>query len=298
MTYRALLWLLVVICVTTATLFVRKGRIASPSQDQGLTQPQAEPQAQRLNETVSTDPSQGTVTSPAQASQGKQAVVPDHEPTSTSPKGASQTQSPAQEPPPGTSAQSSFAPRPALASSQQPEQGAEVWSYPSIEQQIVRRKFIVAMDGLASAKSEFQRYLVLNDAAKWAFVFGKVEDARAYASELLALDRRFQNEPWRDGVAVHDGNLVLGRIALQEGRKDEAKQYLLAAGNSTGAPELGSFGPNMSLARDLLQSGGQETVLKYFDLCSKFWRGGRKLPEWTTDVQAGRMPGFDSNLYY
>jgi hypothetical protein len=277
--------------------------MASSSQDQGLSQPQDEPKAQRLNETVSTDPSEGAVTPPAQARQSKQAVVPDHEPASTSPKGASQIQNPAQEPPPGTSAQSSVTPRPALASSQQPEQGAEVWSYPSIEQQSVRRRFIGTMDGLARAKSEFERYLVLNEAAKWAFVFGKVEDARAYASELLALDQKFQNEPWSSvhdgnhGVAVHDGNLVLGRIALQEGRKDEAKQYLLAAGNSTGAPELGSFGPNMSLARDLLLSGEQETVLKYFDLCSKFWRGGRKLPEWTTDVRAGRMPGFDGNLY-
>src|SRR5664279_5258664 len=49
MTYRAVLWLLVVICVTTATILVRKGRMASSSKDQGLTQPQDEPKAQRLN---------------------------------------------------------------------------------------------------------------------------------------------------------------------------------------------------------------------------------------------------------
>jgi hypothetical protein len=93
--------------------------------------------------------------------------------------------------------------------------------------------------------------------------------------------------------------LVLGRIAAQEGRMDEAKQYLLESGKSTGSPVLGSFGPNMSLARDLLRTGERDAVLEYFDQCRKFWTiGNEKLTAWSEDVKAGRMPDFGANLVY
>ena len=102
-----------------------------------------------------------------------------------------------------------------------------------------------------------------------------------------------------NGDVVHDGNLVLGRIAVDEGRIEDAKRLLLAAGKSSGSPVLGSFGPNMSLAKDLLEKGEQETVLQYFEMCRKFWSsGGGKLDEWTKDVQAGRIPDFGANLIY
>jgi hypothetical protein len=112
-------------------------------------------------------------------------------------------------------------------------------------------------------------------------------------------DERFKGEPWRDGSAVYSANFVLGRIAAQEGRMDEAKQYLLESGKCTGSPVLGSFGPNMSLARDLLQSGERDGVLEFFDLCRNFWTsGGEKLRLWSDDVRAGRMPDFEASLLY
>ena len=62
---------------------------------------------------------------------------------------------------------------------------------------------------------------------------------------------------------------------------------------------LGSFGPNMSLAKDLLAKGEQETVLEYLELCRKFWGLNRgKLDEWVKDIEAGRMPEFGANLIY
>jgi hypothetical protein len=61
-----------------------------------------------------------------------------------------------------------------------------------------------------------------------------------------------------------------------------------------------SFGPNMTLARDLLKIGEQDTVLQFFDLCGKFWgsSGQDKLTQWTQDVKSGKMPDFGSNIYY
>jgi hypothetical protein len=189
--------------------------------------------------------------------------------------------------------------QPEAVASQNAGRQAEVWSYPAAMQQNASNNFVRAMDKLAKANSDFERYSALGNAAKSEFVFGQFEDARSYASELLALDERFKSEASRDGQAVYDGNLILGRLAAQEGRMDEAKQYLLEAGTTTGSAVLGSFGPNMSLAKDLLQSGERDAVLEFFEYCRKFWSTGNdKLTLWSDDVRAGRMPDFGANLLY
>jgi hypothetical protein len=92
---------------------------------------------------------------------------------------------------------------------------------------------------------------------------------------------------------------VLGRIALQNGDLTHAKQALLAAGRIKGSSQLNSFGPNMSLAEELLEKGEKDTVLRYFKLCRKFWKnGGEKLDQWEKDVNAGNIPQFGGNLVY
>lgn len=92
-----------------------------------------------------------------------------------------------------------------------------------------------AIKKLAAAKTQEDKFYALNDAAKETFVVGKVEDARKYAEELMALLPNFPGD-WDYGNAVQDANLVLGRIAVQNGHIDEAKRHLIAAGNSPGSP--------------------------------------------------------------
>jgi len=156
-----------------------------------------------------------------------------------------------------------------------------------------------AIKDLATASTdERNKFYALDDAAKQSFEVGKIEDARKYATELLTLAQKFQND-WNYGNAVQDGNLVLGRIALHEGRMEEAKQYLLEAGKSPGSPQMDSFGPNMSLAQDLLEKGERETVLQYFELCRKFWKtDDGKLDQWSREVKSGKIPDFGANLVY
>jgi tetratricopeptide (TPR) repeat protein len=155
-----------------------------------------------------------------------------------------------------------------------------------------------ALEKLAKAKTDQEQFYALNDAAKQSFVLGKTEDARNYASNLLALLPKFPND-WNYGNAVQDGNLVLGRIAVQEGRMEDAKRYLLEAGKSPGSPQMNSFGPNMSLAKDLLEKGEREVVLEYFELCRKFWRMDRgRLDQWSRQVRDGKVPDFGANLVY
>jgi len=155
-----------------------------------------------------------------------------------------------------------------------------------------------ATNTVASAPSEAEKFYALDDAAKQSFVTGKIEDAHNYATELLTLAPKYRAD-WNYGNAIQDGNIVLGRIALQEGKTNEAKQYLLDAGKSPGSPQMDSFGPNMSLARDLLKAGDQETPLQYFELCRKFWTMDRgQLDDWRNEVRAGKVPDFGANLVY
>ncbi len=154
------------------------------------------------------------------------------------------------------------------------------------------------MKELDAAKTPEKRFYALSDAAKESFVVGKIEDAQKYASELMTLLPQFQGN-WNYGNAVHDANLVLGRIAVRDGRIDEAKKYLLEAGKSPGSPQLNTFGPNMSLAKDLLEKGERQVVLDYFELCRRFWRlhHGR-LDKWSQQVKDGKIPDFGANLVY
>jgi tetratricopeptide (TPR) repeat protein len=143
-----------------------------------------------------------------------------------------------------------------------------------------------------------ERFYALNDAAKKSFTLGKMDDAKRYAEELLALMPKFSNN-WNYGNAVQDGNVVLGRLAVRDDRIDDAKRHLLAAGNSPGSPQMNSFGPNMSLAKDLLAKGERDAVLDYFERCRKFWSmDWGKLDEWSKDLRAGHAPDFGANLVY
>ena len=111
--------------------------------------------------------------------------------------------------------------------------------------------------------------------AKTALASGKTERARSYANAMLSDD----TSGWDLGNRVHHGNLILGRLALAEGNLEEARDRVLRAGRTPGSPQLNSFGPNMALARELLERGETAVVLEYFDLCSKFWNSDRHLED-------------------
>jgi tetratricopeptide (TPR) repeat protein len=139
-----------------------------------------------------------------------------------------------------------------------------------------------------------EREAMLPDMAKVALEAGKDAKARGYAEELLkATDR----DDWNYGNMIHHGHLILGRIALREGDMEAAKSHLLAAGETPGSPQLNSFGPNMTLAKELLEKGEKQAVLEYFKRCGTFWKRD-KLETWAQEVQAGRIPNFGANLEY
>lgn len=160
------------------------------------------------------------------------------------------------------------------------------------------RLMSVAQGDLDAATNELERFHALNRAAKNALKKGNVAQAATLANELARLAPKYTND-WNYGNAIQDSNQVLGRIALANGDVVEAKRRLLASADSKGSPQMNSFGPNMQLAKALLEKGEADVVLEYFDRCDAFWTlGKRDLAKWTKAVRSGKNPDFGANLDY
>jgi tetratricopeptide (TPR) repeat protein len=159
-------------------------------------------------------------------------------------------------------------------------------------------RYAKATDELKAADSELLRFYALNEAAKAAFEVGKADEAKQHAQAALALAPKYRGD-WNYGNAIHDGHMVLGRVALKSGDVEIAKRELLLAGATPGSPQLDSFGPNMTLAKDLLEQKQSDAVMEYFTLCAKFWDLERgNLRRWSVLAKAGEMPDFGANLLY
>ncbi len=142
----------------------------------------------------------------------------------------------------------------------------------------------------ADAKDRFYR---LSDPADAAFDARDFDKAEQYANELLSDARQYPKD-WYYGSAIFQGNIVLGRVALARDKNiQQADSYLLAAGGSPGSPQLSSFGPTMSLAKELLEAGERTVVLDFLDQCRRFWKmGQQKLNAWIDTIKAGGTPDF------
>jgi len=145
---------------------------------------------------------------------------------------------------------------------------------------------------------------------KGSLALAAVEVGRVKLADRLAREQltdHSDSKPRNSGKVIYDMNCILGRVALQQGDKTAAGEYLLKAGDIPGSPGLNSFGPRLTLARELLEAGQRTVVLKHLDQVEKFWVGDGKesnqsnrrrlarrhqaqLDEWRTEIKAGNVP--------
>lgn len=141
--------------------------------------------------------------------------------------------------------------------------------------------------GLSSLKGD-ARFYALEETAKAAFVAGEFTKAHQYAQELLQTAPQYRGD-WNYGNALYTGNSVLGQIALAQGDIPSAKTYLAAAGDSPGSPQLNSFGPDLTLAQQLLAKGEKDAVIAFLGKIAKFWKGHEeKIQDWQKAIQQGQ----------
>jgi predicted Zn-dependent protease len=138
---------------------------------------------------------------------------------------------------------------------------------------------------------------MLPQLAKTALASGEIKDAEKYARKMLEHTKGASKRKWNYGNLIYYGNFTLGMVALKKGKIEEAEKYLLEAGKTPGSPQLDSFGPNMTLAKELLEKGKKECVIKFLESCSTFWKKD-KCDAWIKQIKSDKIPKFGSNIYY
>jgi hypothetical protein len=115
----------------------------------------------------------------------------------------------------------------------------------------------------------------------------------SYAARLLG-EHGDSGDP-EHANAIYTGNLILAQAALDNGDVPNARRYLLEAATTTAVRNIDVTGPDVSVARGLLQRGERDTVLEYFHRVHNFWsQGGSVLNRWETAIRAGRQPNFNN----
>jgi hypothetical protein len=182
--------------------------------------------------------------------------------------------------------------------------GQAVYAQQTEENGQLAIQFLERLDPqLEQTQNPEKRFWLLVRLPAIALAAGKTTEAKKYAEQLNTAAKQATkpgSSPFRLGIAVHVSKTVLGLIAVDESDINAAKDYLLASGEVVGDPPgLEGFGPNMLLAKRLVEKNERETVIKYFDLCSKFWKDDRgRLEKWKDIVHNGGTPNFGPNNDY
>ena len=142
-------------------------------------------------------------------------------------------------------------------------------------------------------RTEFTPHLAYH-----AFKAGDYFKAESYAVSALNLSTSESGEPAANASIY--GHEVLGLLALKQGAVEPAKLHLLESAKTKGTYLVNKNGPNMELAKALLDKGERDTVIQYLELCKAFWRtkeGLNSLLAWQGAIRAGAMPDFDRQLF-
>ena len=147
-------------------------------------------------------------------------------------------------------------------------------------------------------RNDQEKRMLMSRLATSALEAGEIETAQRWAREALN-DATTATSDWSVANSVHHAHIILGRIALRGGDLAEARKHLIQASQSQGSPQLDSFGPNMMLAKELLEKGERDAVIQYFQKCASFWKDDRgQLVQWAAIVREGGIPNFGANLVY
>jgi hypothetical protein len=153
--------------------------------------------------------------------------------------------------------------------------------------------------------NRLERFRSLAELPTVALAADEIELAVKSAKELLVIGEDVNwvgtHDSGRRNEAIHISNTVLGFIELEKGNIAAANDHLLASGRLEGTTpaHLATFGPNMLLAKKLIEKGEKAAPLEYFDRCAKFWQmEDGKLQNWKEAVSKGEVPDFGPNLRY
>ena len=138
---------------------------------------------------------------------------------------------------------------------------------------------------------EGNRFYNFRDVGWAALHAGEYERAEHVARWLLGV----KAPDWDTGNKQHFGHIILGTISLRRGDVEAAKQELILAGKAPGSPQR-IDGGNMFLAKELLEKGEKEAVLRYLQLCGWGLFGYFRCRGWKKAIKRDEIPDFGDNL--
>ncbi len=136
---------------------------------------------------------------------------------------------------------------------------------------------------------ELETFYALGQRAQEAFDRCDFNAVKTLAQDYLQLAEKYRDD-WNYGNAIHDANVLLGRVAVAEGNLAAAKEHLLAAGKTTASPQLASFGPKLTLAAELVDRGERDAVLQFLAEIGTVWRSPEKVKRLVTTIKQGKTP--------
>jgi TonB family protein len=141
---------------------------------------------------------------------------------------------------------------------------------------------------LAKEEPDPSQMLQLAEAA-----FESGDEAKTAEYGKLALAKLPRKEMWYSGNVIHDVHCWLGRIALRHDDTAGAVGHLKEAGKTPGSPQLNSFGPDFTLARELASAGERDAVIAYLEEVGRFWKmEDGNLQRWIGALRDGSVPSF------
>jgi hypothetical protein len=176
-----------------------------------------------------------------------------------------------------------------------PDQQAEILAlgyYSGIDDEVLATSY-TKLARAAELAGEDERVEYEGRLAVAAFHSGEFDRARQHANRALQMIAKSPPTMWTGNVH-YEAHTTLGRLALQSGDVRTAKKHLIEAAKTTGSPSLDTFGPDMTLARELLDAGERDAVIQYLELVERFWDGkGPLLKEWRQQIRLGERPYLD-----
>lgn len=164
--------------------------------------------------------------------------------------------------------------------------------------------FVQSNEAAIGAAKPFEKFELLYKLAPAAYKAGDYAKAESFARTLqvTATELVRESNAYTTSLefATHVSNTVLGLVAFENGDLSKAGEHLVASGTlKWGSPSFRSFGPNMLLAKKLLEKGERGVVVEYLDKCANFWELEKgRLAKWKKTIGDGGVPDFRSNLVF
>jgi len=125
---------------------------------------------------------------------------------------------------------------------------------------------------VAVSRTDSTRFFHMCGLPEIAFAAGDMTKAAKYADRLLAMTTKLSRHELATAVyadAIHKAHTVLGRIAVKNGKLATARKQLSLSARNVKIDEHASIHVSAALARDLIEAGETESVLKFLDICHR-----------------------------